>query len=176
MKKYLYSILCLVIAIVVDQYSKILAITHLQKKSIVIWEGVFQLHYLENQGAAFGILQNKQWFFLIIGIVITVLIAYVYIRMPQDKKFHLLRICLLFIAAGAIGNMIDRIRYRYVVDFLYFELINFPIFNVADIYVTIATIGLAVIILFYYTDEDFGRLAKCVLPKRKSSSDKEIQG
>jgi signal peptidase II len=61
---------------------------------------------------------------------------------------------LSLIAAGAIGNMIDRIRYDYVVDFIYFVFINFPIFNVADIYVSISTFVLIFILLFYYKEED----------------------
>ena len=65
----------------------------------------------------------------------------------------------VFILAGAWGNMIDRLRLAYVVDFFYFCLIDFPIFNVADIYVSVATAGLlAVLILFYYKDEELSHL------------------
>ena len=59
------------------------------------------------------------------------------------------------ITAGALGNMIDRVAKGYVVDFFYFKLINFPIFNVADIYVTTATALLLIVMCFYYKDEDF---------------------
>ena len=69
-----------------------------------------------------------------------------------------LRIIAVFILAGAWGNMIDRLRLSYVVDFFYFSLINFPIFNVADIYVSVGTAVLAVLILFVYRDEDLNRL------------------
>ena len=61
---------------------------------------------------------------------------------------------LLFIAAGGIGNMIDRIRLDFVIDFIYFCLINFPIFNVADVYVTVSAIVVIVLILFVYKDSD----------------------
>ena len=61
---------------------------------------------------------------------------------------------MVLIASGAVGNMIDRVRLEYVVDFLYFVLINFPIFNVADIYVSVACVLLAVVILFYYKEQD----------------------
>ena len=74
-----------------------------------------------------------------------------------------LRAVALFIASGAVGNMIDRVALGYVVDFFYFELIDFPIFNVADIYVTCATIILAILILFYYKDEELD----CLFPKKK---------
>ena len=65
-----------------------------------------------------------------------------------------LAVCLMLIASGAVGNMIDRITLSYVVDFLYFSLINFPIFNVADCYVTCSAVGLVLLIMFYYKDED----------------------
>ena len=70
-----------------------------------------------------------------------------------------MHILLVLIASGAAGNMIDRVRYDYVVDFFYFVLINFPIFNVADIYVTVATFLFAILILFYYKENDFSFLA-----------------
>ncbi len=82
------------------------------------------------------------------------MIAYVLIKTPYQKKYIKLHITLVFIASGAIGNLIDRIRYDYVVDFLYFSLINFPIFNVADIYVTLSSIMLASLLLFVYKESD----------------------
>ena len=68
--------------------------------------------------------------------------------MPEDKKCNILHILLVLIASGAIGNMIDRIRLEYVVDFFYFVLINFPIFNMADIYVSVACVLLAIVMLY----------------------------
>ena len=85
-------------------------------------------------------------------------IGYVLYKMPEEKKYRILHVLLSLIAAGAIGNMIDRIRLDYVVDFIYFVLINFPIFNVADIYVTVATALFAISVLFLYKEEDFGFL------------------
>ena len=74
--------------------------------------------------------------------------------MPDDKKYKVLHALLSMIAAGAIGNMIDRMRLDYVVDFIYFVLINFPIFNVADIYVSLSTVALVILLLFYYKESD----------------------
>ena len=74
--------------------------------------------------------------------------------MPDHKKYNNLHILLVLIFSGAIGNMIDRIRLEYVVDFFYFVLIDFPIFNMADIYVSVACVLLAVLMLFVYKDED----------------------
>ena len=80
--------------------------------------------------------------------------AVLLIRLPEVKRLLPLKACIVAIAAGAIGNMIDRVRLGYVIDFFYFELIDFPIFNVADIYVTVAAFALVLLILFYYKEDE----------------------
>lgn len=80
-------------------------------------------------------------------------------KIPGKKKYDCLHVLLVMIASGAIGNMIDRIRLDYVVDFISIVLINFPIFNVADMYVTISMIGLFVLILFIYKEDDLSFLS-----------------
>ncbi len=140
-----------------DQYTKALAVAHFKNQQpFIIWDGVFELLYSENRGAAFGLLQGRQGFFFLIGIVVLAAAGYAMIRMPgwQEKRYHWLKICVIMITAGAVGNMIDRITQGYVVDFLYFKLINFPIFNVADIFVTTATALLFVVLCFYYKEEE----------------------
>lgn len=150
------GIVSIIILIAFDQWTKMLAVNKLMdQEPFVIIEKVFQLRYLENRGAAFGILQGQKGFFVITGIIILVAIAYLYNKMPSTKKYHLLRILAILMASGAIGNMIDRVSKNYVVDFFYFELINFPIFNVADCYVTIAAALLIISIMFIYKEEDF---------------------
>lgn len=86
--------------------------------------------------------------------IILTVIVYVLVKTPYQKMYTKLHITLVFIAGGAIGNLIDRLRYDYVVDFLYFSLINFPIFNVADIYVTLSSIYLVILLLFVYKESD----------------------
>ena len=141
--------------IIIDQYTKHLAVLHLKDKpAFSIIDGVFELNYLENRGAAFGMLQNQKGFFLLVSCVVLIAICYILVKIPEDKKYNILHILLVLIASGAIGNMIDRIRLEYVVDFFYFVLINFPIFNMADIYVSVACVLLAVVMLFVYKDED----------------------
>ena len=76
------------------------------------------------------------------------------LKLPEQKKFRIVHVLLAVIIAGGIGNMIDRFRLDYVVDFISFVLINYPIFNVADIYVVIATIGLFILFLFVYKEKD----------------------
>ncbi len=146
------------VLVMFDQYTKQLAVLHLKgQEPFVLVSGVFELLYSENRGAAFGMLQGQQGFFFIVGILVLAAAAYVMVRMPSYRysRYHFLKLCTVMITAGAVGNMVDRISQGYVVDFLYFRLIDFPIFNVADIYVTTATGLLLVLFLFYYKDEDF---------------------
>ena len=84
-----------------------------------------------------------------------VVFVFLFVKLPKTKHYMPLHICLISMIIGAIGNMIDRIRLQYVIDFLYFELIDFPIFNVADIFASIAACALIVLFLFYYKDNDF---------------------
>ncbi len=152
--------LSMLLLIALDQYTKYLAVINLKDRpAIPIIEDVFELKYLENRGAAFGMLQNQKVFFVFVACIILVAICYVLFKMPNKKKYGWLHMLLVLIASGAVGNMIDRIRLEYVVDFFYIVLINFPIFNVADIYVSVACVLLALFILFYYSEQDFNFLS-----------------
>ena len=143
-----------------DQLTKYWAVSRLKDKdAIVLWNGVFELRYLENRGAAFGILQGQKWPLVIFTIVILAILIYVFLnKIPMGKKFFFLDLISILFFAGAIGNFIDRIAQDYVIDFFYFCLIDFPIFNVADIYVTVAAFLLIVLGLFYYKDEDWEKI------------------
>lgn len=153
---YLIDILLVIVLVFLDQVTKNLAVVKLKDKSAyTLINGVLEFNYLENKGAAFGMLQNQKIFFVFVAIVFVGVITFVLIKAPNEPKYTKLHILLVMICAGAIGNLIDRIRLDYVVDFIYFSLINFPIFNVADIYVTVSTILLIICILFVYKDHDF---------------------
>lgn len=156
---YLAALIGAVILVIFDQFTKHLAILHLKdQKPYILIENVFQLEYLENRGAAFGLFQNQRMFFYISTAVITVAVIWFYLKVPMERKFLPLRLCAIAVIAGAYGNCIDRVRLNYVVDFFYFKLIDFPIFNVADIYVTVSAAVLAVLILLYYKEEDLERI------------------
>ena len=94
-------------------------------------------------------------FFIILTVAVLVIIALLYQRIPWNRRFLPLNVILIGFFAGAIGNLIDRIVHNYVIDFFYFSLINFPIFNVADIYVTLSAIALIIVVFFYYKEEDY---------------------
>jgi signal peptidase II len=159
-KNWITAIVSLAVLIGLDQITKALAVKHLAAGPVAIIPGVFELYYLENHGAAFGILQNRQIFFYIITVVIVAAVAWFYTKLPANRKYRSLRVLCVFLTAGAIGNLIDRVALHYVRDFFYFVLIDFPIFNVADIYVTCSAIFLIISILFVYKDEDFAFLKK----------------
>ena len=105
-------------------------------------------------------MQGKKTFFVIGTLIFLVIVVILYHNIPLAKRFTPIRIVAVLIVAGAIGNMIDRVVHQYVIDFFYFKLINFPIFNVADIYVTVTMILLLILILFFYKEEDLDFLAE----------------
>ena len=152
---YVMAIIAVAVTLILDQWTKHLAVLNLKdQEPFTIIEGVFKLQYLENRGAAFGLLQDQRLYFYFSMLLITVLVIWFYLRVPMTRKYLPLRICALLILSGGLGNFIDRVRLNYVVDFFYFELIDFPIFNVADIYVTVTMFVLLYLIFFYYKEED----------------------
>lgn len=141
--------LIIVLGIILDRSTKVWALKSLSKVyEIVVIKDFFSFSYLENRGAAFGILQNKLLFLTFVTFVVMLVIVYYLIRYKPTSK--LLRISLAFIISGAIGNLIDRVVYKYVVDFImlhYKEVYYFPTFNVADILVVLGTLLLAIYLM-----------------------------
>lgn len=155
LKQNLMLLLGFAAAVGLDQWTKLLAVKHLMgQDAYVILDGVFELLYSENRGAAFGMLQGKQWFFLLIAVIVVSAAVYAVCRMPVSRRYLPLRLIAMFLSAGAVGNMIDRFSRGYVVDFLYFKLIDFPIFNVADCYVTVSMAIFILLFLLVYKEED----------------------
>ena len=164
--KIIYIVI-FVLAVALDQITKNLAVTMLdpgEPKNII--KDVFQFVYTENMGAAFGFMQGRQVLFYIITAVVIAVIVYFMIKMPADSYYLGIGVVLSFILAGAVGNLIDRVTHKYVVDFIYFKPIDFPVFNVADIYVTLGCIAFAILVIFVYKDRDFDFLD----PRKKNGS------
>lgn len=160
--KYIKAIISAAILVFIDQFTKYLAVIWLKgsPQGKILIPGVFRLLYLENNGSAFGLMQGRRTFFIIFTIAVLIALAIVYAKLPETRRMGHLRRILVVIFAGAVGNFIDRLLHGYVVDFFYFELIDFPIFNVADIYVTVSAILMVLLILFYYKDADFKQDAR----------------
>ncbi|MBQ3912045.1 MAG: signal peptidase II [Lachnospiraceae bacterium] len=169
-KRYIVDIILLAAAgvlIWLDQFTKAMAVRHLADGPFVIWDGVLKLVSHTNSGAVWGILSGKTLFLAIFTIIVLGLILYMFFKIDwQHKRLRAMKLILMFVTAGAIGNLIDRLALGYVIDFIYFELIDFPVFNVADIYITVSMILLLLLVLFFYKDEDYN----LIWPKKSQSS------
>ena len=149
------EVLFILVLIGLDQLVKYLTVLYLKgNESVIIIENIFELTYVENRGAAFGMMQNQRTFFLIVTTVVLILMIFYYTKIPRMKRYNLLRFSTLLFIAGAIGNLIDRMRLSYVIDTFYFSLIDFPVFNIADSYVVIAAFLYIFLLLFYYKDHE----------------------
>ena len=143
-----------ILGVLLDQASKYAVIRSLMnKEDIILIKGVLSLTYAENQGAAFGILPGGRLLFTCFAVLVTAG-AFVYIRrILKSGGPSIMCLWLSLISAGAIGNMIDRIARGSVIDFIYFSVIDFPVFNIADIFIVFSCFML-VISLFAVKDDD----------------------
>ena len=149
------AVLAWALLVFLDQYTKYLAVTFLKPRGFVsLIPNVLELRYLENRGAAFGILKNRQWVFVVFAFACIIACAWIGIRLLAANRHTASRICLAVLAAGAAGNLIDRITNGFVVDFIYISLIRFPVFNLADICVSLGTAALVILVLFVYREEE----------------------
>ena len=174
-RRYISDIILFAVLIALDRITKAWAVERLMDKSAIsIIKNVLELYYLPNgnTGAAFGMLAGHRVLFLLIAIVVVGAILYLVMNMPADGKYRIIEILLVFIASGGVGNMIDRFMQGYVVDFIYISAINFPIFNVADMYVSVCTVLLAVIVLFRLKEEDYNTLEEAFSAPFKRLSSK----
>lgn len=167
--RVLIEIICIALLVALDQWTKRLAVIHLMDQpAFELIPGILQLYFLPggNTGAAWGMLSGHQLLFVFVSVAIVAVILYMLIRLPADKKYTVLRILMVFIAAGGIGNMIDRVARQSVIDFIYIKAINFPIFNVADMYVSCAIVVLVLLFIFKYDDDDIKEM-ESYLKQRK---------
>lgn len=143
-----------ILLIIIDQITKYIALTNLKPiGSTIFIKGFMDFTFVENRGAAFGILEGQRWFFVVITVIISVAILYAFFKLPNKKEYMWLRVSFVLILAGAIGNVIDRFFRGYVVDFFEFTFMHWPVFNMADIYVVVGTILFAFLLLFVIKEE-----------------------
>ncbi len=139
-----------ILFVFLDQISKYLSVKYLKGRGpIRIIDNFFNLYYLENRGAAFGILQEKRILFLVLtSIIILGLVIFIY---RNHRKLNVLnKLALSLLLAGAIGNYIDRFRFGYVIDFLSLKLFNsynFPVFNLADVFIVVSTLMIMLMVV-----------------------------
>lgn len=143
---YFYILIAIVIG--VDQWVKYYIRAHMTMgDTMPLWPGVVNLFYLKNPGAAFGILEGQQWFFILSTLAVIAAVIY-YRRKGELQGRRLLEIGVALLVGGAIGNAIDRVVFHRVTDFFDLQFVNFAIFNVADVAINIgvALMALHVII------------------------------
>lgn len=162
------EIIIAIAVIILDQATKLLAaelLTALPNNTYPLIKGVFELTYVENRGAAFGLMQNARVFFIIATVIVCAGLIYFMVR--EHKKMHtLLKVALALILGGAVGNLIDRAILGYVRDMLSFTLINFAVFNVAD---SALTVGATILVL----DILFGKSRKLFADDKKQDATSE---
>ena len=135
---YIISAITVIILVILDQITKWQALTKLKPiKNTVVIKGFLDFTFVENRGAAFGILSGKRVFFILLTVVVAAGIIYSFYKLPKTREYNWLKCGLVLVLSGAIGNVIDRAVRGYVVDFLEVTFIKWPVFNLADIYVVI---------------------------------------
>lgn len=146
----IYTII-IILGIILDRITKIYASSNFLQNPI--HTKLINFVYVENRGAAFGILQDRRIFFIMLTLVVVAYLLYYFIRNINTNP-KMLNLALSLIISGALGNFYDRLFHGYVVDFIEFSFVNFPVFNIADILVTLGSILLVVFILFSDMDGD----------------------
>lgn len=145
--------------VVLDQKIKAYAVAELKDGSgASLLPGLLRLEYVENRGMAFGLLQNAGLFFIIVTILVLIFFMLAYHAIPEKKRFVPLSGALVLLSAGALGNFIDRLKLGYVVDYLKLEFISFPVFNLADCYLTWTSVALVILLLFVYKNQDLEQI------------------
>jgi signal peptidase II len=172
-KKLLWILVPSALLILLDQFTKIEAAARLAGRApFVIVPGVLEFSYIENTGAAWGMMAGARTFFIILTLIVIAAVIYVVIRIPDISRYKMLMTSAVFLISGAVGNLIDRVMLHYVRDFIYFRLINFPVFNVADMCVTACVIALIIGICFIYRNDDFSFLRLHCPGKQAEGGDK----
>lgn len=157
--KRLIHLISLILLVAIDQISKgIIRSDFADGKELTLIPGVFKFVFHKNDGAVWGIMSGKTLFLVITTAIILLFLLWFYFKIPANRRFVPLQFILVFVTAGALGNFIDRLAFGYVTDFLYFELIDFPVFNIADCYITVSAFLLVLLVLFYYKEDEIDSL------------------
>ena len=163
----------LVLALIADRVTKGIVLKKLAVgEAVDVIKGVFQFLHVENTGASWGMFKGGAVVFIILAFVVNIAIIVFISKIPGKTKFIRLNIALSLIVAGATGNLIDRLQKGSVTDFLYAQFIDFPVFNVADIFIVCSTIWLMIMVIFIYKDDEL-EFMSFKSGKHKSSKKKE---
>ncbi len=135
------------IVLVADILTKIVAVKNLAPVySVEVIKNILNFTYVENKGIAFGMFSGGRFVFIAVTVIILILILLIIFKTPKEKRSAFLKLGGALVVSGAIGNLVDRVLYGYVVDFIEVKFIDFPVFNVADIAVCI---GAGLLLIHY---------------------------
>lgn len=158
-KIHIIPIIFIGILVAFDQLVKNIIINYFdlyESKSII--KNILDFTYVRNEGAAWGMFAGGRYIFIILTMFVFAGIFYIYSNIYSIKRYNLLKFALVVLVAGAIGNLIDRVQNGYVIDFIDVNFFNFPVFNIADIYVVVSLIITFVLLLLVYNNEEFDEI------------------
>ncbi len=168
-----------------DQWTKYLTMKHLAGGGEVKFIGnAVVFSYMQNRGMAWGLFQNAQFVLCLLTILAIAVIVFLYVRTPFKPEYRPIRIAEVMLVGGALGNLIDRIFrfdpaeggtyfHGYVVDMIYVKAINFPVFNVADIFVSLAFLSFLFLLIFVYNEDEFNKCFGNFPPRKKKETEGE---
>jgi signal peptidase II len=155
-KTAVWTLLCIIALVLIDQVTKSIAVAYLGEiSSIVVIDGILDFTLVRNFGAAWGMLSGARWFFVTVTIIVLGYVVYVFPKLPKTKAGAWAKVGVTLLSAGAVGNLFDRLLNEggYVVDFFRVRFIDFPVFNMADIYVVSGAFLLSFLMLFFLNDD-----------------------
>lgn len=168
-----------------DQWTKYLTMKHLAGGGEVKFIGnAVVFSYMQNRGMAWGLFQNAQFVLCLLTILAIAVIVFLYVRTPFKPEYRPIRIAEVMLVGGALGNLVDRIFrfdpaeggtyfHGYVVDMIYVKAINFPVFNVADIFVSLAFLSFLFLLIFVYNEDEFNKCFGNFPPRKKKEAEGE---
>lgn len=165
---FLLPVILISLLTAIDQFTKYIITSSFEVyESKPVIDGVFAITYVQNRGMAWGMFQGRIPVFLIFTAIILIVCFRVLYNVADNKRFVWAKYVDILLISGALGNAIDRAGRGYVVDFFCFELINFPVFNVADIYVVVSMITAIILLVFVYSNEEVDEILTLGFKKNK---------
>lgn len=170
---FLLPMIIIALLTAIDQLTKYMVQTSLQLyESKTVIDGLLSFTYVQNKGMAWGLFQGKIPVFAIVTVIIMILSFRVLYNVVDNKRYRYVKYVVITIIAGGLGNFIDRVTLGYVVDFFEVEFVEFPVFNVADIYVTLGMFAM-MIALFVYKNEELDEILRFSFKVKNEAEDLE---
>ncbi|MCM1046916.1 MAG: signal peptidase II [Clostridiales bacterium] len=155
------TMLIVFLILLIDQTTKYYAFHLLgEKRKIVLIKSILELRYIENTGAAFGSFAGENVAIMVTAMFIILFLLLMYRKLYKTGKYYNIRLAMVILMSGAVGNLIDRMTHGFVIDFIYFVPIDFPKFNFADICIVLSMLTIGYLFLFVYTEDEIEGILK----------------